>query len=374
MQMTLSKRIIGAAMAAVLCLGMAPALALAPAGTAEAAELKAAEIKVPTANATKTTAKKKAKVTNLTTAFKNDELRLDLVTYKYVKNPYYNAKTDSESSKYTTKSTTDYTGKAIKPAVKIYIKNDASTKKYTDWRVNPINRNKDAYKITGYTQLKGVTITGKETKKQLAKKTKGKDFTVKYENNTALGKAQVTIKGVNKYKGTLYQSFDVHLAEFKSLSKKTEQPVKAVASGKKALKVSWNKVKGAATYVVSASPRHDYYDDNKDEWISDGGFGGVSKTVIVKGNKRSVTIKGLDSKQNYNVTVTAYAHRDGGSYKTTSRAYDKKEWVSGRYDSNDNWVEGYYKYTKLRLTTNTHNYHAYYVTESASIQKPVKTK
>ncbi len=374
MQMTLSKKVIGIAMAAVLALGMMPALALAPADQAYAAELKAGQIAAPSANATKATAAKKAKVTNLQTAYKNDDLRVDLVTYKYVKNPYYNAKTGSEYSKYITKSTTDYTGKAVKPAVKLYIKNDASTKKYTDWRVNPINRYKDAYKITGYTQLKGVTITGKETKKQLAKKTKGKDFTVKYGNNTALGMAQVTIKGVNKYKGTLYNAFNIDLANFKSLSKKKDMPVKAVASGKKALKVSWNKVKGATAYVVNVSPRHGYYDDNKGEYINDGGFGGVSKTVIVKGNKGSVAIKGLESKQNYDVTVTAYAHRDGGSYKTTSRAYDKCEWVNGRYDSNGNWIDGYDKYTKLRLVTSSHSYHAYYVTQNANLDKPVKTK
>lgn len=373
MQMTLSKKIIGIAMAAVLALGMMPALALAPAGQAHAAELKAAQIAAPTAKATKATAKK-AKVTNLQTAYKNGDLRIDVITSKWVKNPYYNAKTDDAYDKYTTKSLTEYTGKALKPAVKMYIKDDKSKKVYTDVTENPVYRNEDWAKITGYTQLKGVTITGKETKKQLAKKTKGKDFTVKYENNTALGMAQITIKGVNKYKGTIYDSFNISLAEFKSLSKKSEMPVKAVASGKKALKVSWNKVKGAATYVVSVSPSHGYYDDNKGEYISDGGSGGVSKTVIVKGNKKSVTIKGLESKQNYNVNVTAYAHRDGGSYKDTSRAYDKYEYVSGRYDSNGNWIDGYDKYTKLRVITNTYNYYANYVTRSASIAKPVTTK
>lgn len=374
MEMTMGKKVIGALMAAVLCLGMMPALALAPAGTAEAAELKAAEIKVPTANATKTTAKKKAKVTNLTTAYKNDELKLLMVDTKWSKNKNYNKTSKNYQSgmswdeekqvyvdkrKYISKSLTEYTGKALKPAMRMYIKNDKSKKTYTDPTISPEYRNESYYKITGYTQLKGVTITGKETKKQLAKKTKGKDFTVKYENNTALGTAQITIKGVNKYKGTLYQSFSIHLGEFKSLSKKAEQPVKAVASGKKALKVSWNKVKGAAGYVVRVT------DDNN----------GITKSVLVSSKKKSVVVKGLESKHSYNVSVRAYASSTAGSYKYSRVAYDDSEWVNGYWDDKTNeWVDGYTKYKNKRVVINSHETYAQTVSTSADTLKPVKTK
>ena len=373
MQMTLSKKIIGIAMAAVLALGMMPALALAPAGQAHAAELKAAQIAAPTAKATKATAKK-AKVTNLQTAYKNDDLMMLMVYSKWSKNTNYGKTSKTwqsgmswdedkqiyiDNRKYVEKSLTEYTGKALKPAMRLYIKDDKSKKTYTDPTISPEYRNESYNKITGYTQLKGVTITGKESKKALAKKTKGKDFTVKYENNTALGTAQITIKGVNKYKGTIYDSFSIHLAEFKSFSKKTEMPVKAVASGKKALKVSWNKVKGAAGYVVRVS------DDQ----------GGMSKSVLVRANKKSVVVKGLESKRSYNVTVTAYATRNAGSYKYSSVAYDDYEWVSGYYDEKTGqWVDGYAKYKNKRVLTNTHESYAQTVSISASTQKPVKTK
>lgn len=374
MQMTLSKKIIGIAMAAVLALGMMPALVLAPSGQAHAAELKAAQIAAPSANATKTTTAKKAKVTNLQTAYKNDELKILLVDSKWTKNTNYGKTSKTWQSgmswdddkqiyiddrKYIAKSLTEYTGKALKPAVRLYIKDDKSKKTYTDPTISPEYRNESYNKITGYTQLKGVTITGKETKKQLAKKIKGKDFTVKYGNNTALGTAQITIKGVNKYKGTLYDSFSINLAEFKSLSKKSEMPVKAAAYGKKALKVSWNKVKGAAGYVVRVS------DDND----------GISKSVLVRSNKKSVVVKGLESKRSYNVTVTAYTTRDACSYKYSHIAWDDSEWVNGYYDEKTNqWVDGYVKYKNKRVLTNTYEDYARTVSISASTTKPVKTK
>lgn len=349
MSMTLSKKIMGAIVAVALCFGMVPAMALAFPQEAQAATLAPAKIaqkSTATKSATYTlaTKAKKAKKTSLTTAYKNGDLKLIVNTYKYVKNPKYNAKTDSEYNKYVRKSLTDYTGKAKKPVVELYVKNEKSTKKYTDKTENPYYTEDRTF--TGYTKLKGVTITGKETKKQLAKKTKGKAFTVKYENNKALGTAQITIKGVNKYSGTLYQAFSIDLAEMKT--------VKAKAAKKGQLKVSWSKVKGAKGYLESVYPT--YPESATSNYYSDG----ASKSIIVSAKKKSTVLKGLTSSKYYRVTVTAFADCDKTSYKTTNRDY--AGW-------NEKTGKSIYK-----LYTNSHQSYAHTATSSTSADKAVKVK
>lgn len=101
-----------------------------------------------------------------------------------------------------------YTGKAIKPTVKIY----------------------DEI----------VDMSGNHIKTYLVK---GTDYTVSYKNNTKIGTATVTINGKGKYNGT-------KTVEFKIVPKKVT--LKGSVSDNEAA-LSWKKVKGATGYEVYRS-------------------------------------------------------------------------------------------------------------------------
>ena len=90
----------------------------------------------------------------------------------------------------------------------------------------------------GKEQTPAVTVTvGKKTLKQ------GRDYTVSYSSNKAVGKAKVTVtaKRFSAYSGEKTVTFKILPAKVTGVS--------AVSSGKK-VTVSWNAVKGADGYVV----------------------------------------------------------------------------------------------------------------------------
>lgn len=95
-----------------------------------------------------------------------------------------------------------------------------------------------AVAYNGKEQTPAVKVTvGKTTLKE------GKDYTVRYSSNKAIGKAKITItaKKLTGYTGTKTVTFKILPAKVKG--------VNAVSSGKK-VTVSWNAVKGADGYVV----------------------------------------------------------------------------------------------------------------------------
>lgn len=107
-------------------------------------------------------------------------------------------KINLSKTKITVASTVSYTGKEVKPAVKV---------------------------TYGNTTLK-----------------KNTDYTVSYSKNTEIGKATVTIKGTGNYTGTQKKNFNIKLGAPNVKS--------AVSAGYKAAKITWGKVPGAKTYSV----------------------------------------------------------------------------------------------------------------------------
>lgn len=88
-----------------------------------------------------------------------------------------------------------------------------------------------------------VTVDGKKLKN-------GRDYTVKYKNNKAVGKACVTVCGKGEYTGKVNAYFKIipqKPTKVKTKSKRTTQ-----------LAVSWKKVKGADGYEVRYSKTADF--------------------------------------------------------------------------------------------------------------------
>ena len=111
---------------------------------------------------------------------------------------------------------------------------------------------------------------------------KGKDYTVTYKNNKNVGKATVTIKGINNYKGTITKTFKI-------------SPKKAVISkvfvGKKKMTV---KIK----YKVASTGGTKYQIAYKVK--------GAKKWNYTTTSKQSKVIKKLKKGKKYQVKVRAY--------------------------------------------------------------------
>jgi fibronectin type 3 domain-containing protein len=73
--------------------------------------------------------------------------------------------------------------------------------------------------------------------------TKGMDYTVTYQNNTSIGTATITVKGINLYKGSISRSFAIIPGRITTFKQVTPYAFTGV-------KVAWNKVSGAQGYQV----------------------------------------------------------------------------------------------------------------------------
>ena len=120
--------------------------------------------------------------------------------------------------------------------------------------------------------------------------TKGKDYTVTYKNNTKIGKATVTIKGMGKYTGTKSLTFKI-------VPKKTA--IKSKSSPKKGqLKVTYSKVSGVSGYQIAYATNSGFTK----------GKGSKSSTKLTK------TISGLKSGKTYYVKIRTYKTVSGVKY------------------------------------------------------------
>ena len=312
-----------AAIAAALALCVAPAMAMLTPGTAHAA----------------------TKSANITKLYNEDDLQVNIETTKVVKQ-------EQADGSHTVDLMT-YNGKAKKPKVevRVYDPDYEGKRSYKYWDSEKKKVVTETY-TTHYRPLKVVNVTGKTAKeaKKLAKKKKA-DVTIEYKNNVELGVAQVIVKGANqkgksgiKYKGTVYSTFRINLAQVKTVK---------VGAAKKALKVKWSKVKGADGYQIT---------------VRDKDANTTVKTMVVNNKKKAATIKGLKSKRAYEVTVQAYKSDVKSAYKTTGSArYDYK------YETtvdDDGWEdEKLVSYKTLTYTGSYESVGTYWGDESA-----VKTK
>ena len=149
-------------------------------------------------------------------------------------------------------------------------------------------------KVTG---LKSKYYSGKAIKQKpvvkLGKKTlkEGKDYTVSYKNNKAIGTATVTIKGKGAYKGSVK-------ATFKICPKKTTLN-KATSPKSKQLKVTYSKVKGVTGYQIKYSTSKKFT---------------KKTTETVSSKKTSKTISKLTKGKTYYVKVRTYKTVNGVKY------------------------------------------------------------
>ena len=149
-------------------------------------------------------------------------------------------------------------------------------------------------KITG---IKDAVYTGKAiapapvVKYNGKKLVKGRDYTVKYTNNRAVGTATVTITGIGKYGESVKKTFKIN-----------PRPVKltAVTPGTKQLTVKWKKGAGITGYEVQYSLKKT--------------FGSAKKVTITKAATVKTVIKKLLSNKTYYVRVRTYKTVDGKKY------------------------------------------------------------
>ena len=147
-----------------------------------------------------------------------------------------------------------------------------------------VKANKKAMTWSGKALWPGATVTlnGK-------KLTAGRDYVLSYENNVTVGKANVLITGIGKYKGAKRATYKVN-PKGTSLSK--------VSAGKKKMTVKWKKqtkrmsLYQAAGYQIQYSVKKNFK---------------KAKKVSVKGvTKSKRVIKKLKSKKKYYVRIRTY--------------------------------------------------------------------
>ena len=170
------------------------------------------------------------------------------------------ARTSIKNAKITVSNKT-YTGKALKPAVKVKL----GTKVLT--------QGADA------------------------------DYTLKYTNNTAVGTATVKITGKNKYKGTATATFKIKPKKVTGLK---------LTAGKKKLTASWKKVSGVTGYQLQ------YATSTKK-------LSAAKKLTVKGSKTLKYVIKKLKTKKTYYVRIRSYKTVNGKKYYSSwSEAVKKK--------------------------------------------------
>ena len=140
--------------------------------------------------------------------------------------------------------------------------------------------------FTGTSRKPAVTVmlSGKE----LVKNT---DYTVKYSNNKAIGKATVTITGKGKYTGVIKKTFKIV---------PTKQVITSVTAKTKAFAVKWTKDLNVDGYQIKYSTKSD--------------FSGGKSVYVKKNTTVSKTFTGLTAKKTYYVKVRSYKTVNGTKY------------------------------------------------------------
>ena len=142
-----------------------------------------------------------------------------------------------------------------------------------------------------------VTFTGTSRKPAVTVKLSGKelvkntDYTVKYSNNKAIGKATVTIKGKGKYTGVIKKTFKIVLMK---------QVITSVTAKTKAFAVKWTKDLNVDGYQIKYSTKSD--------------FSGGKSVYVKKNTTVSKTFTGLTAKKTYYVKVRSYKTVNGTKY------------------------------------------------------------
>lgn len=147
-----------------------------------------------------------------------------------------------------------------------------------------------------FTAIPDQVYTGKEIKPAVTIKdgsktlTEGTDFTVTYSNNTKVGTADVTVRGIGGYRDVLKRTFNINPPAVTLKVKKSD--------GK--YKLTWKAVKGTTKYEI------EYHEDVDGD--------SKTKTVKVGGSKKSKTIK-LDNKNKaYTFRIRSYQTVNGKKY------------------------------------------------------------
>ena len=149
-------------------------------------------------------------------------------------------------------------------------------------------------KITG---IKDAVYTGKAiapapvVKYNGKKLVKGRDYTVKYANNKAVGTATVTITGIGKYGESVKKTFRINPRAV---------ALSAVTPGTKQLTVKWKKGKGVTGYEVQYSLKKS--------------FASAKKVTITKAATVKTVIKKLLSNKTYYVRIRTYKTVKGKKY------------------------------------------------------------
>ena len=142
-----------------------------------------------------------------------------------------------------------------------------------------------------------VTFTGTSRKPAVTVKLSGKelvkntDYTVKYSNNKAIGKATVTIKGKGKYTGVIKKTFKIV---------PMKQVITSVTAKTKAFAVKWTKDLNVDGYQIKYSTKSD--------------FSGGKSVYVKKNTTVSKTFTGLTAKKTYYVKVRSYKTVNGTKY------------------------------------------------------------
>ena len=142
-----------------------------------------------------------------------------------------------------------------------------------------------------------VTFTGTSRKPAVTVKLNGKelvkntDYTVKYSNNKAIGKATVTIKGKGKYTGVIKKTFKIV---------PMKQVITSVTAKTKAFAVKWTKDLNVDGYQIKYSTKSD--------------FSGGKSVYVKKNTTVSKTFTGLTAKKTYYVKVRSYKTVNGTKY------------------------------------------------------------
>ena len=146
--------------------------------------------------------------------------------------------------------------------------------------------------------VKDKTYTGKALKPAVTvtyngeKLKKGTDYTVTYENNTKVGTATATVKGIGNYTGSKKATFKIK-PKGTTLSK--------VTPGKKKLTVTWKKqTKQVSGYQIQ-------YGTKKD-------FSNAKKVTVSGANTAKTTIKKLKAKKTYYMRIRTYKTVSGKKY------------------------------------------------------------
>ena len=159
--------------------------------------------------------------------------------------------------------------------------------------------NKIDLSLASITEINDIIYTGDYIKPEVSVSLnnenlkENEDYTITYSNNLSVGKAQVTIKGINKYTGEKTITFNINPKSVSniSLNNKTTDSIN----------FSWNKVDDVTGYMI--------YRYDKDS---------NSYTLLdkVDNNSTTYTDNNLESATCYNYVVKSYKVIDGVTYSS----------------------------------------------------------